>query len=120
MWGDSNGTLEKTPRLVAAAWLILAPNALAQVHVLPQNPTPVDETRAKEDKEAAQTVDLYRSDFVGKGPGVTGMTWDRSEYNEPEIVFHVKALTPEIKARIPSTLNGIPTFIWPNGMGRFD
>jgi hypothetical protein len=106
--------------LVAAGWLILAPGGLAQEHAQTQNPASVDETRAKEDKEAAKTVDLYRRDFVGKVPGVTDMTWDHSEFAEPEIVFHVKALTPEIKARIPQTLSGIPTFIWPNGMGRFD
>ena len=102
------------------AWLILARSAHAQEHEQPQNPAPVDEIRAKEDKEAAKTAELYRHEFVGKVPGVTGMSWDHSEYMDPEIVFHVQALTPEIKARIPTTLNGIPTFILPNGMGRLD
>jgi hypothetical protein len=68
-----------------------------------------------EDRDAANTIELYRDDYVGKIPECKGMWMDHDAHGHPVIRFEVNPLTTKTRRLFPHYIDGIPVILEEGG-----
>ena len=79
-------------------------------------PSPQD---LADQKKAESVVDKYAHLYIKVVPGIWGMGAGLSNAGRPEIDMWATAITPEIKRRIPASLDGIPVVVYVSGQPSF-
>src|SRR5580692_6344537 len=73
-----------------------------------------------EDRDAANTVELYRDDYVGKIPECKAMMMGHDAHGHPIIIFEVNPLTEKTRRLFPHHIDGIPVILQEGGTAHFD
>jgi hypothetical protein len=68
-----------------------------------------------EDRDAANTIELYRDDYVGKIPECNSMGMDHDAHGHPVIRFEVNPLTAKTRRLFPHYIDGIPVILEEGG-----
>jgi hypothetical protein len=68
-----------------------------------------------EDRKVANTVELYRDDYVGKIPECNGMGMGHDAHGHPIIRIEVNPLTDKTRRLFPHYIDGIPVILEEGG-----
>lgn len=96
--------MKRSPLTVILALSSAAPVCAHSVYETPEQRTA--------DAAAAHAIDEYCDDYIhDQIPGVWSCGEGWAQDGSPVIEFFAKAITPEVKADLPTSINGIPTRI---------